>query len=261
MGYQAKGRGYSQILINADDLGINREVSTRIFSLMARQALRSASLLANGEATEWAAAETPRYPRCSFGVHLNLTEFSPLTAGQGLEPILDAHNRFEGNGRSIRHACITASLCEAIYREWCAQVERLLLLGVKISHLDSHHHTHTIPGLFWMLKRVQAQYKIRKVRITRNIYFGRAVSPLLLAKKAAWNWATRHYYATKTTRGFTSFKEFHQLLRSGHPLRQGTVELMVHPGMPGFEDETQLLAGSWGDQLREDTELISYHDL
>jgi predicted glycoside hydrolase/deacetylase ChbG (UPF0249 family) len=248
-----------RIISHADDLGISRKVSERIFDLMAQGHLTSASLMVNGEDAEWAAAETAKHPCCSFGVHLNLTEFMPLTNDQGLRPILDSQGRFAGN--RIRQVKITSALREAVYKEWCAQIERALSLGVKVSHLDSHHHTHTIPGLFWTLKRVQKRYGIRKVRLTKNIYVGECVSKLLLVKKAAWNFALRHCYCTKTTTGFTSFKEFYHLLRAGHKLRQSSIELMSHPGAAAYEQETLLLAGPWKEEIRGKIELISYYDL
>jgi predicted glycoside hydrolase/deacetylase ChbG (UPF0249 family) len=248
-----------RIISHADDLGMNQGVTERIFSLISQGALTSASLMANGEATEMAAAKTVKYPHCSFGVHLNLTEFAALTDGSGLRPIVDSQGCFVTN--RIREVKITSALREAVYNEWCAQIERVLALGVKVSHLDSHHHTHTIPGLFLPLKRVQRRFGMRKVRLTRNIYVGDRRSKLFLAKKAVWNFALRNYYRTKTTSGFASFKEIYQLLVAGHQLKYESVELMSHPGTAAFEDETRLLEGKWRDELKKRIELISYNEL
>lgn len=134
---------------------------------MAQGCITSSTILANGPAFDNAILRIRDYPQCSIGVHLNLTEFRPLVAG-GLFPILDGEGCFAG-GR-IRHIPIGGQLREAIFQEWCAQIERLASLGLRPSHIDSHHHVHTIPALFPVLKRVQRRFGLRKVRITMNIY-------------------------------------------------------------------------------------------
>ena len=70
-----------RIIINADDLGISQEVNDAIFGLMAEGKVTSATILANGPAVEEAARRVAEFPECSFGVHLNLTEFKPWTMG------------------------------------------------------------------------------------------------------------------------------------------------------------------------------------
>jgi predicted glycoside hydrolase/deacetylase ChbG (UPF0249 family) len=44
---------------------------------------------------EWASFEdavkrSRRFPNCSFGVHLNLTSFAPLSSAKNLDPVLRA---------------------------------------------------------------------------------------------------------------------------------------------------------------------------
>ena len=153
------------------------------------------------------------------------------------------------------------NLANAIFEEFCAQIDRLTGLGVHISHMDSHHHVHTIPSLFLVLKRVQRRYGIRTVRISRNIYgMNEIVSRSLLIKKAIFNMSLRHYYRTKTTEGFTDFLVFHEK-SSGGELRCRTLEIMVHPGAASFQEESALLAGSWREYLELPFELINYRQL
>jgi hypothetical protein len=71
------------VIVNADDLGMSREVNDAIFELMSRGRISSATILANAPATRDAARRAQAFPRCSFGVHLNLTQFEPLTGGPG----------------------------------------------------------------------------------------------------------------------------------------------------------------------------------
>lgn len=245
-------------IVNADDLGLAPHVNRAIFDLIDRGRVTSATLMANGPAIEEAAKELKQFPRASFGVHLNLTEFAPLAPAAGLAPILGADGRFNDNIRRIR---LDGRTKTAIFTEWCAQIDRLRALGVTLSHFDSHHHVHTVAGLFPVLKTLQSRYGVRKVRLTRNLYdVGQKLRPGLRSAKGVWNMALRHIYATRTTGTFTSLESFHSQVSHGYR-PAGSVELMVHPGNKDFEAETRLLAGPWIEQVEPRMELISYQEL
>ena len=244
------------VIINADDLGISREVNDAIFRLMEEGAVTSATMLTNGAAVEHAAPQVSRFPQASFGVHLNLTEFQAVAPTPGLSAILDEAGCFRGN--HIREIAITQELKAAIFQEWCAQIEKVIGLGIRPSHLDSHHHTHTLPALLPVLGKVAKKYGIPKVRISRNIFLPGEPFTLKM-KKAAYNTSLRYLAGFTTTDLFSGFDMF---LQTGNGVRRRakSIELMVHPGAQGSEQETsQLLhwVGSRGHDLR----LISYKDL
>lgn len=248
----------AKVIVNADDLGLNAATNRAIFELIEHGRVTSATLMANAPGIEEAARELKKFPRASFGAHLNLTEFAPLAPTPGLAPLLNADGTFNDKIRSIR---LDGRTKNAILTEWCAQIERLRGLGVNLTHLDSHHHVHTIAGLFPVLKRLQRRYGFRKIRLTRNLYdVGEKLRPGLRPAKGVWNFALRHVYATRTTATFTTLESFHSQVSHGYrPV--GTVELMVHPGNKDFEGETRLLAGTWLEEVEPKMELISYSDL
>ena len=213
----------------------------------------------NSPFIEEACERASKYPNCSFGVHLNITEFSPLTGDAKLGPLLDEDGTFDE--KNTRETPIDSSIAEGLLEELGAQVEKLLSLGIIPEHLDSHHHIHTLPRFFSVLKKIQKKYQIRKVRLTRNIYAAQEnVSKPLLAKKIAFNFALKHYYRTKTTQGFTDFKTF---LEQGarRQLKYRTVEIMVHPGSTVYEDESEGLAAPWQKNMKFPVRLINYRDI
>lgn len=246
------------MIINADDLGMSSAVNERVFALLDRGRVTSATLLMNAPVIEEAVQGLRRFPRASFGIHLNVTAFVPLTNHPGLAVLRGPDGAFANNLSKVHLNWATR---EAVFREWCAQVERALALGIPVSHLDSHHHAHTIPALFLALKHLQVRFGIRRVRLTRNLYrigerlpFGKA------QMKAAWNLALGCLYRTRTTDGFTDFAAFHAHLAAGVPV-SGTYELMCHPGHQKFEEETRLLETSWQSTLAPNAQLISYNEL
>jgi len=248
-----------KIILNADDLGASREVNDAVFALMATRRIASATLLANGPALADALRHMPEFTHCSFGVHLNLSEFEPVSGEPELRALLDQAG-FAGN--RVREVPLGRTLRAAIGEEWSAQITRLKSLGVRVSHIDSHHHVHTVPALFPVLKSVQRRFGIRKVRISMNLYAPDAqASATRLLAKAAWNFALRRWYATTTTERFTSFDVF---CRTPKEDLRGcrSIELMVHPGSEPFADETRLLGSAdWLRQLPFAAQCISYDEL
>jgi predicted glycoside hydrolase/deacetylase ChbG (UPF0249 family) len=248
-----------RLIINADDLGISSSANYSIMGLISDGKITSSTIIANGPATGEAVALVLKEKRGSCGVHLNLTQFKPLTKGPGLSPILDGEGFFRGG--AIREVPLTSRLRNAVFEEWSAQIQHLISLGHIPSHIDSHHHVHTIPRLFPVLKRVQRKFGMRRVRISMNIYGGgHTASRALLASKALWNMALRRYYSTVTTEAFTSFEIFHKVAVT-LPASLSSAELMVHPGDPYLDAETELLTTPWREGLKYPTQLISYKDL
>jgi len=251
-----------KIIINCDDLGASLNVNNRIFEMMEQRRVTSATLLMNGPAVEDAVERIGKFRECSFGVHLNLTEFSPLTDQPGLVPLLDENGDFNGTGRrSPRKIPLTASIRARVYAEWCEQIERALAQGVPISHIDSHHHVHTRLSLLPVLHGLRQRFGIRKVRLRHNVSgVAHPMSWLRHARNSAWNFTLRHYVGATTTDGFASFSTFHERLQAGLGWR-GTIEVMCHPGGELFAAETELLRANWLEKLDKDAQLISYNDL
>lgn len=246
------------VIVNADDLGISKEVNDATFDLMSKGRISSATILANGPATREAARCVSRFPGCSFGVHLNLTQFEPLTGGPEARLLLDDGAQMS---RAIEQARPSLRRLRAAYRELCAQVERVASLGVRISHLDSHHHVHTRPLIFPVLKAVQRRYAIRRVRLSKNFYSSDTpCSREMRWRKRAYNRALTAIYPTRTTDAFTEFLTYHR----AEAVRQQSIrriELMVHPGASYAAEETAFLESDWPACVKSPVRLISYVEL
>jgi predicted glycoside hydrolase/deacetylase ChbG (UPF0249 family) len=244
------------IIVNADDLGMSEAVNEATFDLIAKGRISSATIMANAPATREAARQVAKFPACSFGVHLNLTQFEPLTGGAGARLLTDECGQMS---RANEHAKPGIERLRAIYLELCAQIERIASLGVRITHLDSHNHVHTrSPIVFPALKEVQRRYRIRRVRLSKNFYApDQPCARRVLWKKNAYNWALKSIYATLTTDAFTEFLTYH---RADAARRRSIpcVELMVHPGAAYAAEETAILNSDWITQVDPTLQLISY---
>jgi len=247
-----------RVIVNADDLGMSAEVNAATFALMTEGRLRSATILANGPAFAAAVPQARSFPKCSFGVHLNLTQFDPLTAGPGTRLIT---NDAGVMSREIENAGPSRDRMRAAYEEWCAQIERVASAGIPISHIDSHNHVHTRPALFPVVKAVQRRYGIRKVRLSKNLYTAdQPCANALMVKKRLYNAALRAIYRTHTTDAFTEFVTFARLSAPA-TADCASVEAMVHPGAPYAGPETELLRSDWLNNRDRPAMLINYYEL
>lgn len=228
-----------RIILNADDLGMSRDINAAIANCLARRQITSASIMANGPAFDEAVEIARRHPEASYSVHLNASEFTPLSGADlaVLAPAGDFDNL-------IRDVALSGKLLAAVEAELDAQIARVKNAGVQVSHLDSHHHVHTVPQLFLPTLRLARKHCIPWVRQTRNIYRrDEALSTTLRLKKDAWN-AALSLAGRRRTDYFGSLAD---LMHTSTRFPAGSrMEIMVHPGgRGGYVDETTLLATRW----------------
>ena len=254
-----------RLLVHADDLGMSHEVNEAIFQAIEAGRVTSASILANGPATKEAVSRVRAFPHVSFGVHLNLTEFAPLTRSASLDFLLGPDGAFAGRRDLLcRFATVhRPGVFQAMVREWVAQVTRIRQMGVPVTHLDSHNHAHLVVQMTGVLKAVQVRTGIRRVRPRMDLFDGQRyrTDPVGRLKGRIHNAALRRLPTTTTPDHFTSLAAF--LAPSAHrDVRPGeAVELMVHPGHPACTEETARLFDPWEQDLPWPVRRICYRDL
>jgi predicted glycoside hydrolase/deacetylase ChbG (UPF0249 family) len=249
------------LIVNADDLGTSEQTNNETFALIESGLVTSSTIITNAPAFDHAARRVRDFPSCSFGVHLNLTDFPPAGSSHGLETILDHNGHLS---QQIFRTSISSRLRSAVFRELSVQVRRALDAGIPISHFDSHYHIHTLPQLFPVMKSLQRQFGIRKVRSTINLLpVGEQMRTVRQLKKSLFCFALRYLYATKSPGGLGDFRDFYAAVNTGHRPPFQSLELMVHPGTPDpyYNREIDLLRSDWRKLLPRDVILGSYSSL
>jgi predicted glycoside hydrolase/deacetylase ChbG (UPF0249 family) len=130
------GRGADArlVIVNADDLGLSNAANAATFEALRDGLATSASIMVPAP---WAREAAYQYRGEDIGVHLTLNaEYDRYRWG----PITHAPSLYDGDGgfpRTVDDLWDHADLDE-VRRELRAQVERAILWGFDVTHLDSH---------------------------------------------------------------------------------------------------------------------------
>ena len=268
-----------RIIVNADDFGYNDVVNEAIINGIERGYITSSTIMASGVAFDRAVEYAKQNPKVSFGVHLCIDEFFPLTS----KVVFEEYGLTDASGRFIKFGYMnlreTNEIKQAIYHEWKSQLLKVRNAGVSISHLDSHHHAHTFSFLYEIVEALSKEFLIDKVRISLHKPLWMKVkekpSVSLQNNTELLSCQKRPSRIKALKNNFEMGLLDNKLKRSFHttdffcPLRfyianksllsrYETIELMTHPGLPQYQNETDLLP-----LLRQDESLsfISYIDL
>jgi predicted glycoside hydrolase/deacetylase ChbG (UPF0249 family) len=133
------------LIVTADDFGYSPDVNAAVMRAHREGILRFASLMVLRPAAAEAAELAKDAPGLGVGLHLELCADEPEKAG--LRYFFDAKARAGVEGE-IR-----------------AQIEALLALGIKPTHVDGHINIHVHPVIFPALCRLAREYGIPRVRL------------------------------------------------------------------------------------------------
>jgi len=158
-----------QLVVNVDDLGLHPAVLRAVLRAHAAGVVTSASLQTNMPYAEEAMHATRELPGLGIGVHLNVLRGRPVLPTADVSTLLNAKGFFPGRYASVVMRLLAGRLrLDEVEREWAAQIERALALGVQPTHLDSEKHLHCWPVLFQLTCRLAVRFGIPWVRRIRE---------------------------------------------------------------------------------------------
>lgn len=155
-----------RLIINADDFGLTKATNRAIAELSRAGVLTSATLMATGAAFEDAVLIAHQNPLLGVGCHVVLTDGVPVSDPRSIPSLLGADGRsFRPSLGGFVQALLRGAIREDdIEREALAQIQKLQLAGVRVTHLDTHKHTHVFPAISRPLLRVAEQLSVGAIR-------------------------------------------------------------------------------------------------
>jgi len=142
-----------RLIVTADDVGLDRGMTAGAIEAHRHGIVTACSIVANGREFDDAVARLRDCPSLEVGVHLTLVEERALTTGEMMPKnwkrfLFSSHGDLEGELR--------------------LQIERVLVSGLKITHLNGHQHLHQLPRISGIVRRLAKEYGIHYVRIVND---------------------------------------------------------------------------------------------
>jgi predicted glycoside hydrolase/deacetylase ChbG (UPF0249 family) len=222
LGYSADAK---LVVINADDLGSCHSANVGVFECLATGTVTSATLMVP---CPWAREASSRYRGEDVGVHLTLNaEYELYRWG----PITHAPSLLGGDGgfpRTVEDVWDHADLDE-VRRECRAQIERAILWGFDVSHLDAHMGTLQLrPEFFdvYLDMALEFALPLRMVSPSVERYLGFPARTVAAEAGAVFT----DYFRLAPSVGSR------QLFEKDIPsLRPGVTEFLLHPAVDSAE--------------------------
>jgi chitin disaccharide deacetylase len=280
-----------RLIVNADDFGLTSGVNRGIIEAHTHGVVTSSTLMACGPKFQEAVDMASRTPQLSVGCHVLLVDAAPVLELAKVSTLAIGNSGMPKFRDSlVSFACLAAARRlneDEIEAEITAQIRKLQAVGIQVSHLDSHKHTHMFPVVFRAMLRAAKKCGIRAVRNpfepllvagTRN-WKRRFQLGILRSFRAGFRQALSEAGMTSpkgcvgiVATGGLSLQTFRQLIEN---LPEGTWEFVTHPGYNDAdldrvktrlrhsrEKELAILTSPEVKELlqREQIELISYRE-
>jgi chitin disaccharide deacetylase len=227
----------ADLIVNADDFGLSDAVNRAVARAFDEGLVRSASLLAGGDAAQDAARIARDRPGLGVGVHLALTQARPVLPPDRLLGLCAGTATLPAGPGELVRRLLSGNVRRAeIVAEFTAQIRRVQDLGVPITHLDGHQHVHLLPVVRFAFAEVARTFDVHRMRMPGLGGPSRSAREWL--KALAIDAAGRA--ARPVFRGMSWPDRFWKLACSGELTRErllavlralgpGTHELMAHP--------------------------------
>jgi predicted glycoside hydrolase/deacetylase ChbG (UPF0249 family) len=174
-----------RLIVNADGLGFTSGINRGIIETIKKGIVRSTSALANFPAIEEAASLFREVENiASVGIHFNLTVGKPVLPLEKINSLVNSKGEFWG-GAFLKRLLRGKIKISHMIMELDAQVQKLVSLGFKLTHFDSHQGKHLYPPFFFAAIFVANKWGIKKLRSGYRYYFF-LQEPQLTPKKLAY---------------------------------------------------------------------------
>ena len=145
-----------KVIINSDDFGYSSGINHGILEAHKKGILTSATLMTNTPGFEQAVQMAKETSSLGVGIHLTLTFLKPLSGK--VNSLTDLTGQF--HKLSEYKAGTVAVDLDELYEEWNSQIQKAIQHGVQPTHLDSHHHIHTLGKHSEVIIRLAEKYNL-----------------------------------------------------------------------------------------------------
>ena len=138
-----------QLIVNADDFGLHTLINQGIIKGHREGFITSTSIMPSATAYDEAVELALANPNLGIGIHLTLVGgVQPVLPKDKIASLVDAEGRFLPDYVAFAKRFYTGGVKSSeLEAELHAQIEKALASNFNITHIDSHQHTHVLPGI------------------------------------------------------------------------------------------------------------------
>lgn len=221
-----------KVLFNADDFGLTRGITDGIIKSHTNGVVKTTTLIMNGLAVDYAVRQAHLHPTLKVGIHLVLTWGKPL--GMHVSDLVNVDGFFKYNNR---YELMPYPNLEQVEKEWEAQIKAFIATGLKLHHIDSHHHIHGWEPLQNIIINLAQKYHV-PVRFVESL---KAYPDLLLTDMLY----TEFYGEGVTGHIFEKLKKYHV----------NSIEVMTHPA---YVDEELNQVSSYIEEREKELDILCH---
>jgi chitin disaccharide deacetylase len=219
--------------VNADDFGFTKGITDGILHAHLNGIVTHTSIMAQGLDFERAAKIAKATPTLGFGVHLTISWGQSVAPAERIPTLLNSERRFFTFGQVTLRSLMGRIDPKQLYAEWAAQLEKVLDVGLVLTHLDSHHHMHLLPTFFPVIRELSQYYQIPYIR--KPLELINLKEPSLIKRiifyvlcMRAWPRPTSDtFYGLSLQKSGDYSRTLKEIIKE---IPSGITELMVHPG-------------------------------
>jgi hopanoid biosynthesis associated protein HpnK len=162
-------RGRRRVIFTADDFGLSAAVNEAVERAHRDGVLTTASLMVGAPAAADAVARARRLPELHVGLHLTLLDGRPVLPPARVPLLVSVDGRFASDelGSAIRYF-VTPGIRAQLAGEIEAQFAAFAATGLRLDHVNAHHHLHVHPTIFGLVLRSARAHGAPPVRIPRE---------------------------------------------------------------------------------------------
>jgi predicted glycoside hydrolase/deacetylase ChbG (UPF0249 family) len=232
------------LVVTADDLGLTDGTTRAVQQAHLHGLVSATSLLAVGRAFDSAARMLEQTPTLDLGAHLAIVgEDPPLLSAAEVPTLVDRRGRFPLSYRTVvRRGLVGALDPDDVRRELAAQLDRVRGIGLPVTHLDTHQHTHLWPSVARVVLELATEHRVPWVRLPRSARPGptglavEVLSRRLARRAAVAGVRTTEAYAGLDEAGRLDGEAWVGVLGRLGRAQARTAEVNCHPGEAGDAD-------------------------
>lgn len=256
-----------KLIINADDFGRHQSINNAIIQGHVSGCITSASIMPGGNAFKDAVDKAIEHPQLGIGIHLTLIGEKPVMDPNEIPTLVDDKGYLLKEYPQFLNRFLRGKInLSEVRAELSAQIDKVVASGVRITHIDSHQHLHVLPGIIDIVLDIAEKNNIKSLRIPNvplgftggySYSFGQFVGRaglVFLATIARFKAKRREFRIPDHFFGIVAGGSLREdcLLDITNSLKNGTTEVMVHPG-----DDDVLLGSECGWQHNFQEELAA----